>query len=433
MPENYALNVRPTHFRSLFLFVLTLGNYALMYLANIVLARSLSVGDFDDYSVALSIVTMLSTLATLGLEKYALRGIALFRDRQDWRKFRGFWLFSLRIISVFSVLLVGLLSFSLEIILAIQQADYHIAIIIFAGFLPIIAITLFLVEVLSAQGAHLLGFSLYRLFLPLVYLLLITNYSASHLALTASTAVLCFGVAWTITCGVIWCAAKHLMPAEVKHALPLILPQKWLKRSLPLVFNSLMLTVMTSSGVVILELLFPSGVEVGVYAVAAQTGGFISLIGTSTNRYYLPMMVVFVEHKDKIGIQRLIQQRTLVVGSLIVTLFAVIAFFGQSLLNLFGSHFSSGYLTLVIIATGASFSALFADIPYYLQFMGFNRLVLSATFIAVSTMVTLAFYLGALFGTIGVAIAYMLPVVLLFISFRIMVSVHFRRFKNQAR
>jgi O-antigen/teichoic acid export membrane protein len=428
MPENYALDLRPTNFRSLFLFALTLGNYALMYLANIVLARSLSISDFDDYSVALSIVTMLSTLATLGLEKYALRGIALFRERQDWRKFRGFWLFSLRLISVFSVLLVGLLSFSLEIILAVQQADYHIAIIIYAGFLPIIAITLFLVEILSAQGAHLLGFSLYRLFLPLIYLLLITGYSASHLAFTASTAVLCFGTAWTITCGVIWYAAKCLMPTEVKHATALILPRKWLKRSLPLVFNSLMLSVMTSSGVVILELLFPSGLEVGIYAVAAQTGGFISLIGTSTNRYYLPMMVILVEHKDKAGIQRLMKQRTLVVGSLILTLYAVIALFGQPLLNLFGSQFSSGYLTLVIIAAGASFSALFADIPYYLQFMGFNRIVLSSTLIAVVTMITLAFYLGNLLGIVGVAIAYMLPVVLLFINFRIIAEVHFRRF-----
>ncbi|SJM93041.1 Polysaccharide biosynthesis protein [Crenothrix polyspora] len=428
MPENYALALRPTHFQSLFLFVLTLGNYALMYMANIVLARALTLSDFDDYSVALSTVTMLSTLATLGLEKYALRGIALFRERQDWRKFRGFWLFSLRIISIFSVLLVGLLSVSLETLLAIQQADYHIAIVLFAGFLPIIAITLFLVEVISAQGAHLLGFSLYRLFLPLVYLLLITGYSASHIPLTASAAVLCFGVAWTLTCGVIWYAAKLLMPIQVKHATALSLPKKWLGRSLPLVFNSLMLTVMTSSGVVILELLFPSGLEVGIYAVAAQTGGFISLIGTSTNRYYLPMMVVLVEHKDKAGIQRLIKQRTLVVGSLILSLFTLIALFGPQLLSLFGSQFSSGYLTLVIIATGASFSALFADIPYYLQFMGFNRIVLGSTLIAAVTMVTLAFYLGNLFGTVGVAIAYMLPAALLFSSFRIMVSVHFRRF-----
>ncbi len=428
MPESHLLDLRPNNFRSLFLFVLTLGNYALMYLANIVLARSLTVSAFDDYSVALSIVTMLSTLATLGLEKYALRAIVLFRNRQDWRKFRGFWVFSLRTISSFSVLLVVLLSISLETLLALQHADYHIAIVIFAGFLPFIAISLFLVEVISALGAHLLGFAIYRLFLPLVYLLLITGHSSSSIPLTASAAVLYFGAAWTLTFCVIRYIAKLLTPSAVKHAIPILLPKKWLARSLPLVFNSLMLTVMTSSGVVILELLFPSGLQVGIYAVAAQTGGFISLVGTSTNRYYLPIMVVLVEHKDKTGIQQLIYQRTVVVGSLILALFAVIAFFGQQLLNLFGSQFGSGYLTLVVIATGASVSALFADIPYYLQYMGFNRVVLSSTLIATITMVTLAFYLGNAFGTEGVAIAYMLPVVLLFISFRIMVELRFRRF-----
>lgn len=37
---------------------------------------------------------------------------------------------------------------------------------------------------------------------------------------------------------------------------------------------------------------------VGTYAIAAQTGSFISLIGTSTNRYYLPLMVVMIDRRD---------------------------------------------------------------------------------------------------------------------------------------
>ncbi|MEQ1790638.1 MAG: oligosaccharide flippase family protein [Rickettsiales bacterium] len=429
MSQNYFVDVHLTSFRSLFLFIFTLGNYALMYLANILLARSLSVSDFDDYSVALSIVTMLSTLATLGLEKYALRAITLFRERQDWGKFHGFWLFSLKIISGFSFLLVVLLSFSLETILAVRHADYHIAIIILASFLPIIAITLFLVEVISAQGRHILGIAIYRIFLPMIYLLFIGLFSSSKFQLSASAAVLFLGLAWTLTLCVIWFATKKLMPSEVKQSVPLISGSKWISRSLPLVFNSLMLTIMTSSGVVILELLFPSGLDVGIYAVAAQTGGFISLIGTSTNRYYLPMMVVFVERRDKQAILRLIQQRTLTIGSLILTLFIIIAWFGQHILNLFGSQFSAGYLTLVIIAVGASMSALFADMPYYLQYMGYNRNVLSSTFLATLTMVTLGFLLGKNYGTVGVALAYMMPVFLLFIGFRIMATLHFKRFK----
>jgi len=428
MIQNHPLDLHPNSFRSLLMFVLALANYALMYTANILLARSLTVNDFDDYSVALSIVTMLSTLATLGLEKYALRAVALFRDREDWPKFHGFWLFSLRTISGFSLILVALLSFALEAILAIHHADYHIAIVIYAGFLPIIAITLFLVEVIAAHGAHLLSMAIYRLFLPLVYVLLIFGLSFSSLPLSALTAVLCFGFAWILTFIIIWFVTKMLMPAEVKKSIPLRHGKKWLRRSLPLVFSSLMMTVMTSSGVVILELLFHSGIEVGTYAIAAQTGGFISLIGTSTNRYYLPMMVVMIDRRDKQSIQRLMNQRTWVVGGLVLILLAILIFSGQKILGLFGTHFSGGHDAAVIIAVGASISALFADIPYYLQFMGFHRAVLTFTLLATLSMLVLGFLLGAEYGVAGMAFAYMIPVVLLFIGLRIMALQRFSRF-----
>ncbi len=159
---DHHLDLHSNSFHSLGLFVLALTNYGLMVAANILLARWLSVGDFDDYSVAVSIVTLLSTLATLGLEKYALRAIALLRDREDWQRFRGFWLFALRSISAFSLLLMAIMSISLEAFLALQQAEVHIAIVVFAGFLPVIAVTLFLVEVIAAHGAQLLSCSASR-------------------------------------------------------------------------------------------------------------------------------------------------------------------------------------------------------------------------------------------------------------------------------
>ena len=428
MIQNHPLDLHPNNYAQLLMIALALANYALMYAANILLARSLTVDDFDDYSVALSIVTMLSTLATLGLEKYALRAVALFRDRQDWPRFRGFWLFSLRTITGFSLLLGAVLSIGLEAMLAIHHADYHVAIIIFAGFLPIIAITLFLVEVIAAHGAHLLSMAIYRFFLPLVYLLLLIGLSFNPAKLSALTAVLCFGFAWVLTLIVIWCVAKMLMPVEVKQSIPVRHGKKWLSRSLPLVFSSLLLTIMTSSGVIILELLFPSGIEVGTYAIAAQTGGFISLIGTSTNRYYLPMMVVMIDRRDKQSIQRLMNQRTWILGGLILLLLATLVFSGHKILGLFGDQFGAGYNTVLIIAVGAAISALYADIPYYLQFMGFHRAVLSLIMLATLSMVTLGFFLGAEYGSAGVALAYMIPVVLLFIILRIMAILRFRRF-----
>lgn len=427
MPVNHPLDLHVNNFRSLSLFVLALVNYALMYTTNIVLARSLAVDDFDDYNVAISIVTMLSTVATLGLEKHALRAIALYTDQQAWGKLRGFWVFSLRVISIFSLLLMALLSISLELILAVQQADYHIAIVIYTGFLPIIALTLFLVEVIAAQGAYLLGMVLYRLLLPMLLITLLLAIAFSPLVLSAEIAVLCYGAAWIITFIIMWCVAKKLLPAEMIGASPAWQGKKWLKAALPLVMSSLLLTIMTSSGVVILELCYPSGLEIGLYAVAAQTGGFISLVGTSTNRYYLPLMAVLIEHKDYAGMQKLMRQRAWVVGGLILVLLLGIFFLGKQLLSLFGAQFTAAYQAMVIIAIGASISALFADIPYYLQFMGLQRRVLSLTLFATLSMVLCSFIWAKAFGVPGVAMAYMLSVVWLFMGFRIIAALHFRR------
>jgi O-antigen/teichoic acid export membrane protein len=69
-------------------------------------------------------------------------------------------------------------------------------------------------------------------------------------------------------------------------------------------------------------------------------------------------------------------------------------------------------------------------VPYYLQFMGLHRIVLSLTLVAMIIMVTLSFVLGAGFGSLGVAAAYMTAVMLLFVSLRIVANLHFRRMEG---
>ena len=77
------------------------------------------------------------------------------------------------------------------------------------------------------------------------------------------------------------------------------------------------------------------------------------------------MMVVMIDRRDKQAIQRLMSQRNRGLGGLILMILAILVFSGQKILGLFGPQFSAGYTTVLIIAVGASISALYADIPYY--------------------------------------------------------------------
>lgn len=409
------------------LFGLSLNHYVLMYGANIFLARRLTIDAFDDYSVAVSIVTLLSTLATLGLEKYALRVIALYIERESWARLRGFWLFSLRTIILFSLLLLGLGVFGVGLkgILVGHHDQAHIAVVIYAGFLPVIALCLFLTEIITVYGKQILGLALYRVLLPLAFLLMISGLNET----TAISTVLCFGIAWCLTLILMLITVWALSPTELRRVDPDLKGRRWwLKKALPLLLSSVMMTVLTTAGTIILEIIHPSEAVVGTYAVAMQTAGLISLIGTSTNRYYLPMLVVLLERRDQPAVNALLGKRMRLIAGVIAVFLGIISVWGQEILNLFGSDFSQGYQALLICAFGAAFSTLFADSPYYLQFMGLNRPVVGLMSFAALSMIGLSHALGLYYGATGVAIAYAVPTMLLFTSFKWLSTRHMRNF-----
>jgi O-antigen/teichoic acid export membrane protein len=421
--------VHPNHGSSLILFGLSLCNYALMYWVNIFLARHLRIGEFDDYSVAISVVTLLSTLATLGLEKYALRMVALNIERKKWGRLRHFLHFSVRIIVVFSLILLGTLSLSLEGILTWRHADFHIAIVIYAVFLPAVAVSLFLIEIVTVYGFQIVAMVLYRLFLPLVFAGFLFSVQGLGYALSATSAVLCFGLAWCFTLLMLDLAERFASPKPLRQAKPTSHDRrKWLSNALPLMLSSLMMTVLTSAGTIVLEILYPSEFQVGLFAVSMQTCSLISLIGTSTNRYYLPMLVVLIERQDTSGVKYLLVKRIRLVTLLTLLYLIIIGIYGIEILELFGPDFSEAYLALCICSFGATINALFSDSPYYLQFMGKNRLVVGLMSLGAAGMVGLSFILGTFYGATGVAIAYAAPTIILFSLLKLLAHRHLNRY-----
>lgn len=402
-----------------------------MYWANIFLARHLDMDAFDDYSVAISVVTLLSSLATLGLEKYALRLLALNIERELWSRLRAFCHFSIKVIMLFSLGLMGITVFGLAGLLAWQHEAPHAAILVYTGFLPVIALCLFLVEVVTVYGHQILALALYRFFAPALFLILLLSLNDFRLEVSAVSAVICFGTAWSATLLLMGISVKAVAPhipntngASQKDK------RKWLKKSLSLLLSSLMMTLLTSAGTIILEILYPSEAVVGIYAVAMQTSALISLIGTSTNRYYLPMLVVLLERRDQAGIRRLLNKRLRLITGFVSVFLGVIGWWGHDILNLFGDEFVLGYPVLFVCAAGSVFMTLFSDALYYLQFMGQNRLVIGLMSLAALSMLVLSVTLGARHGAFGVATAYALPTLLLFSALKWCAHRHMRQYLN---
>lgn len=418
---------RSNYSRALSLCALALANFLLFYVTNIALARKLSLRDFDDYSVAVSIVTVLSTVATLGLEKYALRCLPVYRERGDWHYAAGFWHFSLRTIIPCSIALTLMLSVSLEIVLAHRHGEAHLAVIVLAAFLPVITSVLYLVEVATATGAQIQAVVIYRFLLPASLFVLVQLADLFELSGTAVGVAFCYGVAWFLALIAVAHLVGDSMPQEVWRAEPSMLHRKWLRRSAPFLFNSWMLSMIASSGVIVLEILFTSQSVVGTFAVAAQTGTFIVLLANTTNRFYLPLMSLYMERHDRASMQHLMWHRLMVIGGLAALFVSAVLVFGRDILGWFGPSFRSGYSALCVLAIGASVNALFSDAPYYLQFMKHERDVFVTTGIAVVVNLTLTVLLGYRFGAVGAALGYSVSMGLLFGTQRLLASRHFVR------
>ncbi|WP_049794578.1 lipopolysaccharide biosynthesis protein [Methylomonas methanica] len=400
-----------------------------MYWANVFLAKHLSINAFDDFNVAVSVVTLLSTFATLGLEKYALRLVALYMERGNWSRLRGFWQFSWRTILLFSFVLMGVTNVGLTVVLAWHNAESHTATLLYVLFLPAIALCLYLTELITVYGAQILALVLYRLVLPSVFFLLIIGLNKAQGTLTVETVMICFGSAWCLTLLMMLSAAHLTRPKKLKPVKADYQGKRWwLKSSLPLLLSSLLMTLLMTAGPILLAIRYPSPATVAIYAIAMKSSGFLALLGTSTNRYYLPMLMVLVERRDQAGINELLNKRTVFVAGFITVFLCLIGAWGSQILELFGPTFSKGYWTLLISSVGTAFMTLFSDSLYYLQFMSRNRLVIGLLSLAAIGMLTLGYSLGAIYGATGMAIAYALPTMTLFSVLKWQARRHMLRF-----
>ncbi len=414
-------------FQALVLCGLSLANFLLFYLTSILLARTLSIREFDDYNVAVSTVLLLAAIATLGLEKYALRSLPTLRYAKDWSRSRGFLLFSQRLILTLCVVLLIFLGIALEGILAWRGSDYHIAIVIAALYLPVIALFQFVLEVVTSYGGQVKAVAIYRLLFPLVLLTLNALVWVSPAPGDAVSAVLCYGAAWLIAFAALLALFKRQTPASVWRAMPTYQTKSWLLGAWPLAASGIILTMFAQTGIIILELNHPNQSVVSAYALAFQTGTFVVLLATATNRLYSPQISELLASRDFHALHATAKRRFLLIGPMTIAFLLLIFFLGRSILAIFGPEFISAHPALCIVAVGASISTQFSLAPTYLHFTDRSRFVLTAMTTSVVFSLALCFPLSYYYGATGAALAYAIPISLLYGVLRVVAWRDFSR------
>lgn len=409
--------MRETIKKALQLCLLALANYVLFYAIGVLLARRLGVSGFKTYSVAVATLTLLASFTTLGLEKYAVRVLPAFYESEDWSGARGFTLFGRNL--VLWIGLVVVLVYGAIAVIDALTTDSAVGwpTLLAVLFLPAMVAASFAIEVAAASGRVIAATVIYRLVLPICLLLSLGAVLVSPVALDPAWAVVCMGVSWLAAFALLRRLVHRAIPNEVAVAESRREPGRWLKRSAPFLLHSVMMTQFASLGIVGLELLQSPEQEVALLAAAMQTGGFVVLLATATNRYYGPMASRLIERSDYDGLIATIRERHSWIVPSTGAFLLVVVLFGRKILGLFGPEFELGYAALCWISGGASVSVWFSMAPSYLKFVGRNRMVLGITAAGGALNVLLLVWLGPRHGATGAAAAYAVSLSFMAVTF----------------
>lgn len=385
--------------------LLALVNYGLFYGLSVFLARTLDTRGFHDYSVAVATVALLVSLSTLGLEKYALRVLPANFESQDWGQARGFIRFSVRSSIVVSVV-VGVVYSLVRYATSSDTVQEMWPVLIGVATVPAVALAQFLIEVLASSGKVVKATFFYRLVFPVTVVLLVIGVGSLGNGLTAAKAVMGYCVAWVGALLLLHWQARAGVPNEVWLTDVVTKPRLWLREAAPFLVHGVMMTQFASLGIIGLEFAGRGERSVALLAACMQTGSFVVLLATATNRFYSPQVSVLIEKQDLAGLKTMIRERWRWLVPVTLAYFLSMALFGRRILGLFGPEFKEAYPALMWIAGGASVSVLLAMAPNYLKFIRRNQLVLGITAAAAVVNLGLILWLGPQLGATGAAIAY---------------------------
>jgi len=408
------MNQRSLDFKGFVLLLFSLAGFMLTYATAILLARTLGPEGYNDYAVAIALATILATFAEMGTGKFAMRTMPAYYEQRQWKLARGYVGFSMGLILLISVLLGVVVAIG-EGLEAQQFGSHAIGIVIL--FLPAMALLGFGVELSMANNAVVRAAFVMRLLVPAVTLTTAAAWIASSYQLTAPKAAYCYACGSVAGLVVVWFLARRTIPRDLFSATANYEPKKWLYGALPFLYFGLLISMLSKVGVLILEVIHPEESMVAVYSVAVDTGSLLYIVAKSTDKMFMPMMSLMIEHRDVAGMLRVRRHRRAVLSAICAAYVAVVYFFGKDILAVFGPKFVEGFPALCLITASTCVWTLFSLAPTFLKYNRKNTLVVALTATTVLANILLCLFLGRRFGATGAAIAYAVPVTLLYIAF----------------
>ena len=386
-------------------------NFGLLYLVSILIARWLGPEDFGTYSVAVAIVTILASAATMGLEKLGAEELPIYSKHLKWDLYRGFLKRTTQLILIVAIV-VSILSIGMFELFELyyDRNIAHPSRWVISIFLPVMATVYFLVELMAVNNRYVASMFVYRFQFPLMNLLLLVLFYIYITEFTFTYALIAFGGAWLICLITSIVILFRSLPKEIWSQRPEYETWVWLKGSYPFFINTLLLTARNYSGIIVLDIFHDSESIVGRYSAIAQTSLFIIIFMTTSNRYFLPKISVAIDSKDYDEINSILRSRVKMLGIICLIFILIMVFFGKDILALFNKGFIAGYPALLVLTAGTAIEVFAGISTLILQYLDNAKYAMRSYIYILTVSLILAFLLAKPLEDLGMALAFTIPV-----------------------
>lgn len=365
----------------------------------VVIARILTPDAYGEVSIGLAVMSVVATMAMIGLRQGVPRFISRYDDPRD---IRGAWATGLGIAVGLGVIFAVGLAFGAETIgdFVFEEAESVALLVIFAVAIP------FIIGMEVGVGAiRGLENTIYRtytrdLLYPGIRLVVLVA------LLLSGVGILAAGYAYLVAAAVTFLAVHILL----NRLLPLIgtirtHAHDMLTFSLPLVIATLLSRLLTRTDTVMLGYFRPS-YEVGLYSAAFPLAGAMVLILSSFGFMYLPIASRLDSEDKRDEVDAIYKLTTKWIFVLTFPAFLILVVFSEDVLAVtFGAEYTPASTALSILAVGFFTRAAFGRSRETLSALGFTTYLLLTNVFAFVLNVGLNLYLIPRYGPNGAAVA----------------------------
>jgi O-antigen/teichoic acid export membrane protein len=372
------------------------------FIVAVILARLLGSQGYGIYVFALAWASALTIPAGLGLNRFVIRGIAMYEVNGMWDHLRGLLLRANTLVAIASstIALIGA-----AVALTTLGPSSQWVFLVAMTMIPISALAILRQSTMQALGRVVSGQIPEYVVRPLVLLLGVGMLAVVGGRVRTPMAAMIVNVAAIAAAfGAGLFALRRALPEQVRTTKPTYRMREWVAGALPMMLiggiwqlNGYVSTIAVGT--------IGGPREAGIYSAVEKGGEIIVLLLVAANMPFAPLVARMHAKGDLSGLEHgaeRIAQATVLASLPIAAFFVAVP---GVYLGIFGGAFASGGTALRILAVGQLFNAAAGPVGSVLIMTGNERVACWGIGAGLLTTVVLSVVLVPFLGVTGAAIA----------------------------